>query len=71
MVYSVAFSPDGELLVAASADRAVSVYSTKDGSLLRTFTGSSAAYEAAFSPEGDKVAAVFASGAVALVDLHL
>lgn len=55
--------------MSSSADRQVCVWSTKDGALVRTFTGPSASYEAAFSPDGNKVACCFSSGAVAVIDL--
>ena len=71
LVYSIAFSPDGELLAAASADRGLSVWSTRDGSLVRTLAGPAACYEAAFSPEGGKLAACFGNGQVLALDLRM
>ena len=71
LVYSIAFSPDGDFIASSSADKLVCVWSAKDGSLVRTFAGPSACYDAAFAPEGGKLAACYSSGAVALLDLRL
>ena len=71
LVYSIVFSPDGQYLASCSADRLVCLWSARDGALVRTFTGPSAAYDTAFSPEGGKLAACFSSGAVAVLDLRL
>lgn len=71
LVYSLAFSPSGDYLASSSGDKTVCVWSTKDGSLVRTFTGPSACYDTAFSPDGGKLAACFSSGAVTVIDLRL
>ncbi len=71
LVYAVAFSPDGDFLAAASADRGLSVWSTRDGSLVRALTGPAACYDVAFAPDGGKLAACFGNGQVQVVDLKL
>ncbi len=71
LVYAVAFSPDGDLVAAASADKGLSVWSARDGSLVRTLAGPAACYDTAFSPDGGKLAACFGNGQVQVVDLRL
>ena len=53
----VAFSPNGKLLASASYDSTVKLWSTQDGSLVRTLKGHShAVTSVAFSPNGKLVA---------------
>ncbi len=70
LVYAIAYSPDGDYFATAGADRGVHVWSSSDGSLVRTFMGPSAAFDVAFSPTGGKVAVAYASGAAAVIDLR-
>lgn len=56
-IYSVNFSPNGELLVAGGNDRSVRVWRVSNGSLIRTLTGHTSAINAvAFSPDGTVIA---------------
>ncbi|RYG53663.1 hypothetical protein EON66_08205 [archaeon] len=71
MVYSAAFSPDGELLVSGSSDRNVFVWSTRDGSLLRTFTAPGGVFEVNFDSTGDRVVACCSNSTVAVIDLRV
>src|SRR5258708_430325 len=56
-VTSVAFSPDGTLMVSGSFDKTLKLWRVSDGALLRTFTGHTAEVKSvAFSPDGATVA---------------
>ncbi len=70
LVYALAFSPDGAYIASAGADRVVNIWSAGDGSLVRTFTGPSSAFDASFSASGSKLAVCFASGVTTVVDLR-
>jgi WD40 repeat protein len=55
-VNAVSFSPDGQRLVSASADRTIKLWSV-DGKLIKTFAGDGAEIiEAKFSPDGKSIA---------------
>lgn len=56
-ITSLAFSPDGTLLAAASADRSVGLWRISDGSLVQTLWGKSGYSSVAFSPDGQMLAA--------------
>lgn len=71
MVYALAFSPNGQYVASGSGDRAVHVWSARDGSLIRTFTAPSGVFDLSFNRTGDKLAACCANSAVAVVDLRL
>ena len=45
-VYSVAFSPNGQLLASGSFDKSLHVWSVRDGSLVRTYMGKGGIFEA-------------------------
>ena len=70
LVYAVAFSPDGDYLASAGADRGVHVWSAADGSLVRTYTGAAAAFDVQFSAEGGRLAVALANGSTAVIDLR-
>lgn len=70
MLYALAWSPCGEWIATAAADRLVAVWSAQDGALVRTFTGPAAAFDVAFAPEGGRLAATFATGTVAVIDMR-
>jgi transducin (beta)-like 1 len=70
LVYALAYSPDGDYLATAGADRSVNIYSAADGSLVRTYLGPAAAFDAAFSPAGNRLAVAFASGVTTVIDLR-
>jgi WD40 repeat protein len=56
-VSSVAFSPDGQVLVSGSGDRTIKLWRVSDGSLVRTLTGYIfSGYSIAFSPDGQNLA---------------
>uniref|UniRef100_A0A6T8K154 Uncharacterized protein n=1 Tax=Hemiselmis andersenii TaxID=464988 RepID=A0A6T8K154_HEMAN len=67
-VYSVAFNPTGDFIASGSFDKCLHVWSVKEGSLVRTYRGSSGIFEVAWNASGDKVAACFFSKVVAVVD---
>ncbi|MEN3002201.1 MAG: hypothetical protein ABDI19_10240 [Armatimonadota bacterium] len=61
-VYSVAFSPDGQLLASGSEDRIIRLWRVADGQLLRTLTGHThIVYSVAFSPDGQLIASASGS----------
>jgi transducin (beta)-like 1 len=71
MVYSVAFSPNGEFVASGAHDRAVYIWSVRDGSLVRTFTGPAGVFEVSWSARGDKLAACFNNSHVAVLDVRM
>mmetsp|Transcript_65853 Transcript_65853/g.155556 ORF Transcript_65853/g.155556 Transcript_65853/m.155556 type:complete len:464 (-) Transcript_65853:40-1431(-) len=70
-VYSVAFSPDGDLLASGSFDRCLHIWSVKDGSLVKTYRGMGGIYEVCWSGPGDKVAACSSDNAVYVMDVRM
>ena len=70
LVYSIAFSPDGAYLASAGADRMVNVWSTSDGSLVRTYSGPAAVFDVQFSPSGQRLGVAFANGMTGLIELR-
>lgn len=55
-VYSVDFSPEGQLLASASADSTIKLW-TREGKLLKTLTGhSDVVFDVIFSPDGQLIA---------------
>ncbi|KAI7976403.1 hypothetical protein EIK77_000845 [Talaromyces pinophilus] len=56
-VYSVAFSPDGQMVASGSDDNTIKLWDTKTGTELQTLKGhSNRVYSVAFSPDGQMVA---------------
>src|SRR5919199_1147226 len=57
LIYSVAFSPNGEVVASSSDDKTVKLWRMKDGQEIRTLIGhSNSVYAAAFSPDGEIIA---------------
>jgi len=69
-VYSVAFSPDGQLLASGSSDHCLHIWSAKDGSLVRTYTGQGGIFEVCWNSSGTKVAACFSNNTLAVLDIR-
>lgn len=67
-VYSLDFSPNGELLASGSFDRCLCIWSVKDGTLLKKYRGHGGIFEVTWNPAGDKVAACFSNNTVAVLD---
>ncbi|MBD2296115.1 WD40 repeat domain-containing protein [Anabaena sphaerica FACHB-251] len=56
-VYSVAISPDNEVLVSGCADKTINMWNLQTGKLIRTFTGNSGAISSvSVSPDGNFLA---------------
>ena len=56
-VYSVAFSPDGQILASGSYDNTVRLWRVSDGTLLRILVGhTNLVLSVAFSPDGQTLA---------------
>jgi transducin (beta)-like 1 len=71
MVYAINFSPDAQFLVSGSSDRNVYVWSTKDGSLVKSYQGSAGVFDVAFDSSGTRVAASCSDNNVAVIDLRM
>ena len=70
-VTNISFSPDRQMLVSASADKMVRLW-TVDGTLLKTLNGhKSAVWSASFSPDGRAIASASADGMVILWNLNV
>lgn len=69
-VYSVAFSPNGEWLASGSDDHCLHIWNVKDGSLVKTFTGSGGIFEVCWSGEGNQVAACFSNNSLCVFDMR-
>jgi len=69
-VYSVAFSPDGQFLASGSSDHCLHIWSTKDGSLVKTYNGSGGIFEVCWNSMGTKVAACFSNNTLAVLDIR-
>jgi WD40 repeat protein len=67
-IWSLAFSPDGNLLASASTDRSVRIYKTSDYSLQQTLDGEhdKTIRSVAFSPNGKFLAAASFDATVSL-----
>ena len=71
MVYALAWSPDGSLLASGASDKAVHIWSARDGSLVRSYTtGASGVFDVSFSADGTEVAAACANGTVTVLNLR-
>ncbi|MFD4131386.1 CHAT domain-containing protein [Streptomyces goshikiensis] len=69
--YTMAFSPDGSVIVTGSSDSTVCLWDALDGRLLQTLTGHlKSVLSVAFSPDGTLLASGSADGTVRLWDGH-
>ncbi len=70
-ISSLALSPDGKLLAAASTSKSLRVYSVPDGGPLGVFTDDEAAIvKVAFSPNGTTLASLSMNGSVKIWDVN-
>jgi WD40 repeat protein len=68
-INSVAFSPDGKLIVSASDDKTIKVWDAATGKLLHSLEGHTAeVYSLAFSPDSRMIASGSDDGAMKLWD---
>jgi WD40 repeat protein len=64
-VTSVAYSPNGKMILSGSSDRTIKVWDATSAQLLRTFSGDYGAVSAvAFLPDGHRVASASLNGAI-------
>ncbi|KAK7281703.1 hypothetical protein RIF29_09917 [Crotalaria pallida] len=70
-IYSVAFSPNGEYLASGSLDKSIYIWSLKDGTIVKQYTGSGGIFEVCWNKEGDKLAACFKVYSINGLDLSL
>tara|TARA_B110001452_G_scaffold152418_1_gene126811 strand:- start:192 stop:1694 length:1503 start_codon:yes stop_codon:yes gene_type:complete len=70
-VYSVAFSPNGQYLASGSFDHCLHIWSVKDGSLIKTYTGQGGIFEVCWNAAGTKVAACFSDNTVSVIDVRV
>ena len=65
MVRSAAYSPDGQRIVTASADKTAKVWDAKTGRELFTLTGHNGiVFAATYSPDGKRIATAGGDGIV-------
>eukprot|EP00884_Botryococcus_braunii_P016585 jgi/Botrbrau1/360/Bobra.110_2s0018.1 len=69
-LYSVAFSPSGQLIATGSFDKFVHIWDTHNGSLVKSYKGSGGIFEVCWNRTGDQVAACFSSKTVVVLDLR-
>lgn len=69
-VYSVAFSPDGQLLASGSFDKCVHIWNTRTGHLVRSYEGTGGIFEVCWNAAGTKVGASASDGTVCVLDLR-
>jgi WD40 repeat protein len=68
-VYSAVYSPDGTMIVSASADGTARIWDARTGLQLRTLSGhQNSVFSAAFSPDGARVATASADRTVRIWD---
>ncbi len=70
-VYSVTFHPSGDYIASGSFDRCLHIWSTKDGSLVKTYKGNGGIFETCWNARGDKVAACFSNNTVCVMDFRM
>ncbi|CAL8468549.1 g8089 [Coccomyxa elongata] len=70
-VYSVAFSPNGELLASGSFDKNLYIWSVSTGNLVRTYKGQGGIFEVCWAKDGSKVAACFSNKIISILDLRM
>jgi transducin (beta)-like 1 len=70
-VYSVTFHPSGDYLASGSFDRCLHIWSTKDGSLVKTYKGNGGIFETCWNARGDKVAACYSNNTVCVMDFRM
>jgi WD40 repeat protein/serine/threonine protein kinase len=68
-VTSVAFSPDGKIIVSGSKDRTINLWDAASGKLIRTLQGGGAVTSVAVSPDGKLLASTGQDGLVRLWDM--
>lgn len=71
MIYTVAFSADGEFLASGSGDGSVVIWSARDGSVVRTYAAPSGVFDVVFDGARDRLAVCCSNAAVAVVDLRM
>ena len=70
MVFSVAYSPNGQQLASASYDKTIKIWDVNSGQLLKTLTGhSSLVFSIAYSPNGKQLASASLDNTIILWDL--
>jgi transducin (beta)-like 1 len=71
MVYDLTWSPDASLIATAGADKKVLIWSSRDGTVVKSFNGPASAFAVSFHASGTRLAASFATGAVSVIDLRM
>ncbi|KAL7668718.1 hypothetical protein ACOME3_009409 [Neoechinorhynchus agilis] len=69
-VYSVSFSPSGQLLASGSFDRQIFIWDIQAGRLAQKYKCSGSVFNVSWNSRGDRIGASLSDGAVSIVDLR-
>lgn len=61
VVYSVAFSPNGDYLASGSLDKRMNIWSVKEAKIVKTYHTDGGIFNVCWNKEGNKVAACFSN----------
>jgi len=70
-VYTLAFSPDGNLLASGGVNGLLRIWNSSDGELRQTYQGDGDIFEVSWSSSGTKIAACFSNSLVCVTDVSL
>lgn len=69
-IYSIEFSPCGDYLASGSSNGVLNVWSTKDASIVKTYSGKGDVFDVSWSKDGDMLAACFSDSSLCVINLR-